>query len=242
MKALLAMVLVQFLVVFCAVQAQETAEEGITASGFQEMLLPGTNRRYTLVIPQGYSGEVAVPLVVSLHYGGRVTPFYGRGLLETLIEPALRELGAIFIAPDSAADDWANFQAEEHVIQLLDHVMELYSIDASKTLLTGYSMGGRGTWYLAARHQDRFKAALPIAGSPETDSGSIDWQIPLYVIHGALDRVIPLGPSQAVVNQLKSSGKPIEFIVLDGVSHYEIPQYGQHLAKAIPWVKEAWNE
>ena len=85
-------------------------------------------------------------------------------------------------------------------------------------------------------------AALPIAGSPEPDSGSIDWQIPLYVIHGALDRVIPLGPSQAVVNQLKSSGKPIEFIVLDGVSHYEIPQYGQHLAKAIPWVKEAWNE
>ncbi len=242
MKALLAILLVQFSLVFCAIQAQETAEEGITASGFHEMRLPGTNRRYTLVIPQGYTGEAAVPLIVSLHYGGSVTPFYGRGLLEALIEPVLRELGAIFIAPDSAAGDWINPQAEAHILQLLDYIMELYNIDVSKTLLTGYSMGGKGTWYLAARHQDRFKAALPIAGSPESNSGSIDWRIPLYVIHGALDRVIPLGPNQVVVEQLKLSGKSIEFIVLDEAGHYEIPQYGQHLATAIPWIREAWNE
>ena len=242
MKALLTILLVQVLFVFCAVQAQETVEERAAVPGFHERLLPGTDRRYTLVIPQGYTGEEAVPLIVSLHYGGSVTPFYGRGLLEALIEPVLRELGAIFVAPDSAAGEWTNAQAEEHVLELLEHVTEVYNIDVSRTLLTGYSMGGKGTWYLAARHQDRFKAALPIAGLAEADSGVTDWRIPIYVIHGALDRVIPLEPSRAVVDQLKSRGMPIEFIVLDDVGHYEIPAYREHLAAAIPWVIAAWGK
>ena len=242
MKALLTMFLVHIAWGFCAVQAQEIVEKRVAVPGFHEMLLPGTDRRYTLVIPQGYTGEEAVPLIVSLHYGGSVTPFYGRGLLETLIEPVFRELGAIFLAPDSAAGDWVNAQAEEHVLELLEHVMEVYNIDASQTLLTGYSMGGKGTWYLAARHQDLFKAALPIAGLPEADSGSTDWRIPIYVIHGALDRVIPLEPNREVVDQLKSSGRSIELIVLDNVGHYDIPQYRPHLAATVPWLIAAWGK
>ena len=177
MKILMKIALVFVVLVPYFSQAQLISElEGIEP-GFYELILPGTDRRYTIVVPEGYSPGDSVPLVLSLHYGGSVTPFYGRGLLENLIEPALRGLGAILVAPDSAAGDWSNPEAEQHVLQLLTHVMRVYNIDEQKTLVTGYSMGGRGTWYLASRNQDYFRAALPIAGLPESNSGSIDCRI-----------------------------------------------------------------
>ncbi|MBH97084.1 MAG: hypothetical protein CMM56_01385 [Rhodospirillaceae bacterium] len=242
MKILMKIALVFVVLVPYFSQAQLISElEGIEP-GFYELILPGTDRRYTIVVPEGYSPGDSVPLVLSLHYGGSVTPFYGRGLLENLIEPALRGLGAILVAPDSAAGDWSNPEAEQHVLQLLTHVMRVYNIDEQKTLVTGYSMGGRGTWYLASRNQDYFRAALPIAGLPESNSGSIDWQIPIYVIHGAQDQVLALKPNQLVVQELQSRDSPVQLVVLDGVGHYEIPRYQEHLAAAVPWIRESWGE
>ena len=77
------------------------------ASGIHEMTLDN-GQRYTIAIPEGYTGEQAVPLIIALHYGGTVTPFYGLGLLEGLVEPALRDLGAIIVAPDATAGAWAS--------------------------------------------------------------------------------------------------------------------------------------
>ena len=223
-------------------RAQTGASSSVTVPGTYEMTLPDAERPYTLIIPDGYTGEEPVPLIVSLHYGGRVTPFYGRGLLESLIEPVLRDLGAILVGPDSAAGDWANPVAEEHVLELMDYIGGQYNIDPSKTLLTGYSMGGRGTWYLAARHPERFKAAIPIAGLPQRDSTTIDWQTPMYVIHSAADQVLPLEPNRQAVEQLRARGAAIDLIVVDDISHNNVPGFQPYLRAAIPWIQEAWAE
>ena len=134
--------------------------------GIHQQLLPPDNLRFSVAIPDGYESGRPVPLVLALHYGGTVTPFYGMGLLQGLVEPALRQLGAIIAAPDNVANGWSNPRSEANVLALLDAIQEDYSIDPGKTLLLGYSMGGMGTWYLAARHPERFKAAIPIAGRP----------------------------------------------------------------------------
>ena len=105
MRSSIAALLLSSLLSLSAATAQDGEGSAATTPGYHELTLPDAGRRYTLVIPAGYTGQEAVPLVVSLHYGGGGTPFYGRGLLESLIEPALRELGAILVAPDSAAGD-----------------------------------------------------------------------------------------------------------------------------------------
>ena len=224
------------------VDAQTVAESGVEAPGVHQLILPGTDRRYTLAIPKDYSREDPAPLIVSLHYGGRVTPFFGRGLLESLIEPAFRELNAIVVAPDSAAGNWANPTSEQQVLELLDYIDAHYEIDANKTLLTGYSMGGSGTWYLAPRHPDRFKAALVMAGRPQGDTLTFEWTTPLYVIHSAEDEVAPLGPTQATVDRLVDSAVPVRLVIADGITHYEIPRYRSYLADAIPWIRQVWGE
>ena len=85
----------------------------------------------------------------------RSLPFYGKGLLTQLIEPALRDLGAIIIAPgQSQLVAGANMASETKVLQLLYELQKHYTFDEQRTLVTGYSMGGIGTWYFAM-HQRR---------------------------------------------------------------------------------------
>ncbi len=224
------------------VNAQTEASVPAIPPGIYQMTLPAMGRRYSLAIPDGYTGQEPAPLIVSLHYGGEVTPFYGQGLLEALIEPALRDLGAIIVAPDSAAGSWANPTAEQHVLELLDHIQANYSIDPNKTLLIGYSMGGSGTWYLTPRHPERFRAAIVMAGRPQADSTSFDWETPMYVIHSAADQVVPFESTEAAVKRLRGQGVFIDLVVVDEISHYEIPRYRPYLSAAIPWIQQAWAE
>lgn len=220
----------------------QTAAGGLAGTpGIHQSTLPAAGRRYTLAIPDGYTGQEPVPLIVSLHYGGTVTPFYGRGLLEGLIEPAFRSLGAIVVAPDSAAGNWANPTAEQHVLELLDYIEANYNIDAEKTLLIGYSMGGGGTWYLTPRHPERFKAAIVMAGRPQADSTSFDWETPMYVIHSTADQVVPFESTAAAVERLRDQGESIDLVVVDGISHYEIPRYRPYLEAAMPWIQGVWE-
>jgi len=207
----------------------------------QEQILQPGGRRYTIAIPQGYPGARPAPLVMALHFSGPVTPFYGKLILTGLVELALRELGAIILAPDCNAVDWTHPQSEAGILALLDYVQESYHVDPRKTLITGYSMGGKGTWYLAARNQEQFAAALIMAGWPPSDAVTVQWKIPLYIIHGRQDKVMPLEPTETVARQLKVKGVSVELIVLDNVTHYETNRFVAPLRAAVPWIERAWT-
>jgi predicted peptidase len=199
----------------------------------------GGTLRYTISIPQNYEPSSKVPLVVALHYGGDVTPFYGRGMINGLLKPALHDLGAMAIAPDSLGGDWRNPRNEQAVIWLTRSVMKSYAIDTRKVVVTGFSMGGQGAWYLGGRHQDLFTAVVPVAGEPA--GGSLDWQIPVYVIHSQIDEIIPIGPTKRQVEQLKSKGVKIKLQALSNLTHYQTKQYAIPLGHAVAWLKQEWK-
>jgi predicted peptidase len=203
-------------------------------------LQPG-DRRYTIAIPTDYTTDQPVPLVLALHFGGPVTPFYGRYILTGLVEPALRGLGAIIVAPDCTASDWTHPQSEADVLALLDHIQDTYVVDPQKTLITGYSKGGQGTWCLAAQHQERFSAALIMAGWPQSDTIYVEWKIPLYVIHSREDEVIPLEPTEMVVKQLWAKRVSVELVVLEGIAHHETDRFVEPLRMAVPWLEKVWS-
>lgn len=205
------------------------------------IVLPG-GQRFAIAIPENYTGEHAVPLVLALHYSGHDgTPFYGQTMLVTLVEPALRELGAIIVAPDCSGADWTDPQSEADVLAILDYVEGAYNLDPRRKLVTGFSMGGIGTWYMAAYHPDRFTAALVMAGYPPFDVSEVDWQVPLYILHSVQDEVIPLEPTQNALLQLEEGDVPVKLVVLDGVTHYETTRFVVPLREAVPWIREVWQ-
>ncbi|MDP6447453.1 MAG: prolyl oligopeptidase family serine peptidase [Pirellulaceae bacterium] len=201
----------------------------------------GRSMRYTLSLPATHDANRAAPMILALHYGGPVTPYYGRGMIEMLVGPALGELNAIIVAPDSIAGRWNNDANERAVLELIDHLKTEFKIAENQTLVTGFSMGGAGTWYFASRHQDLFSAAIPIAGRPLNDGDQVEWKIPLYVIHSRADTVVPLKPTQQAVEALREKDVEVEFVIVEGLDHFDTPRFAEPLRDAAPWIRNVWS-
>ena len=115
------------------------------------------------------------------------------------------------IAPDCPTAAWSDAAADKAVMTLINDAMRAYAIDRKRVLVVGYSMGGRGTWYMASHHQDLFTAAIPMAAS--TRDLSIDQlgRQPTYIIHSRADEVVPFAPAERIARDLKKMGRDVQF-------------------------------
>jgi len=202
----------------------------------------GSALRYAISVPAGYDGDSGNPrpLVLALHPGGRA-PYYGSSFMQSVVEPALRSWGAVMIAPDVPDRGWATPRSERAVLALVQHVLEQYPIDRARVLVTGFSMGGRGTWYMAARHPDLFAGAVVMAGSPAgTELAEIS-ATPLYLIHSPDDDVVPFEPVEEAYHDLVGRGHAVELRVLPGAGHYAMGAYVPALRAAGEWMLARWR-
>ncbi|MFT5449805.1 MAG: putative peptidase [Gammaproteobacteria bacterium] len=221
-------------VMLIAMNAFATPAQGALPAVHQERLPSG--EPYTLVLPTDASRETAPPLVVSLHYGGPVTPFYGRGLLEGLVEPALRELGAVMVAPDCAQRTWRD--CEQSVLRVIEHLATTHFVDRRRIVLLGYSKGGIGTWDLASRHPALFSAAIVMAGQPGDDLSAAQWTVPLRAIQAGSDEIFPPAPTRDFITRLQARGVDASMEQLDDVTHYEMVRFSEPLRRTVPWLRE----
>jgi len=210
------------------------------AAKMEGRVLQPENIRYTVAIPPGHSGDQPPPLVLSLHYAGHGTPFYGRLMLADLVEPALRALQPLIVAPDCPAQDWSQPRSVELIRCLVNEVGTRHEVDPERTLAVGYSMGGSGVWHLARRHPQWFAAGVVMAGQPPQGLGQAGPGMPLYVIHSRADELVPLAPTENVVRALQERGDPVEWVPVEGITHFETARFVPLLAGAVPWIKEIW--
>jgi predicted peptidase len=224
---------------------RETAAELPKKPGIYEetfTLKTGALLRYTLSIPREFSPEQSMPLVIALHYGGTVTPWYSKGYLDILVEPALRNLNAIIAAPDCPGKGWNNPSSEAAVIELLEHIKAKYSIDEERLLVTGFSMGGIGTWHMVARHPQLFSAAIPMSAAVGLETIKKIKDTPIYVIHSKQDEFFPFKQLEETVQILQDRGVSVQLQLVDGISHYNTAGFAQYLKEAVPWVKSIWEK
>src|SRR5580765_2809315 len=227
-----------------AVFAQAAENLPVLTPGLHSLTLQRANEpaiHYAISIPDNYSPSARVPLILALHFGvrGGDSAGAGRDVVEILIGPALEQLGAIIVAPDSMRGDWSSAENESAVNALLEMVLAGYSVDTKKIAVTGYSMGGTGAWHFAAKYPERFSAAIPVAGRPpESASG---WRLPILAIHSRNDQVAPIGPTETRISELQKSGVNAKLIVLSGVTHFETYRFVEGLRQAVPWLREIWK-
>ena len=196
---------------------------------------------YGIWIPRDYDpADEPRPLVLALHPGGSPGPGYGMQFLRGVVGPALQDWGAIIVSPDAPDRRWANETSERGVIALLDAVMEKYAIDRNRILVTGFSMGGRGTWYMASRHPDLFTAAIPMAARPDRDDAEQVGDMPVFIIHAREDEVVPFAPAEQLAREMGERGQTVSFMALDGVGHFQMG--AEPLRAAGEWVVERWAE
>ncbi len=220
--------------------AQTVSRTTMTNTVFR--LADGFQMTYGIALPADYeeNPDDPRPLVLALHPGGS-SPYYGSGFMRGIVEPALRPWRAIIVAPDVPARRWSNERSEEAVLALLDDVMTHHAVDRTRILVTGFSMGGRGTWFLATRHSDFFTGAIPMAASLGDDSLDGLGSMPVHIIHSPEDEVVPFGPAQETADLLRDRDHPVRLISVGGVGHYDMGAYVEPLRVAGEWMWEQWG-
>ena len=201
-------------------------------------LSDGTTLRYGQTVPATTGGDAPRALVLVLHPGDR-GEYYGSSFMQSIVEPALRSWDAVIVAPDVPDRSWATARSERMVTALIEHVRSRHSIDPDRILVTGFSMGGGGTWYLAARHPELFTGAIVMAGSPR-DVDLTALTMPLYIIHSPEDEVVPFVGAEEAYRALAARSHPVELRVLPGFGHYRMGAYVPALRLAGEWMLERW--
>lgn len=165
--------------------------------------LNGRVYQLSLFVPQTYQAAKGYGLVVCLHGAG----FSG----EAYLERWQSRLGEDYVlaCPSYPAGAWFTRQAEELVLATIRTVQRRYHIDPDRVFLTGMSNGGIGAWLIGMHHAPRFAGIAPMA------SGLDDVLMPflanlrttpVYIIHGALDQVMPVELSRTIARELEAIG------------------------------------
>ena len=175
---------------------------------------------YLLYLPADYAAKESWPLLVFLHGAGE------RGDDLNLVKkhgpPKLIEEGKPFpfivVSPQCPRDGWWHWQLRE-LSALVDEIAMKHKVDQDRIYLTGLSMGGFGTWSLAAYRPERFAAIIPICGGGEVISTRRLARMPTWAFHGAKDPVVPLKRSEEMIDALKHSNDQAKLTVYPEAGH-----------------------
>lgn len=181
---------------------------------------------YLRYLPKQYGAEPGKkwPLILFLHGAGE------RGCdLELLkkhgIPKVVEEMDLPFITLSPQCPEvhwWSDYLSV--LDDLVSTTIDTYNVDPQRVYLTGLSMGGFGTWHLAAEYPQRFAAITPICGGGPWQYGFPDRvseirHIPAWVFHGAKDDVVPVEASQEMVDKLTSCGGDVSFTIYPEAKH-----------------------
>ena len=102
----------------------------------------------------------------------------------------------------------------------LDKIASKYRVDQDRVYLTGLSLGGYGSWRLAADHPERFAAVAPICGGGNTEDAEKLKSLPIWVFHGDQDTAVPFRRSVDMVDAIKKAGgTKVRLTTMEHIGH-----------------------
>ena len=131
------------------------------------------------------------------------------------------DLPFVIVSPQCPPEDsWPSETQQSRLTELLDHAIKEYNIDQSQIFLTGLSMGGYGSWTMAAKHPNRFAAVAPVCGGGNPSDADKLKDVPIWAFHGDQDRAVPFSKSVEMVDAIKAAGgTKIRFTSLEHLGH-----------------------
>jgi poly(3-hydroxybutyrate) depolymerase/flagellar basal body-associated protein FliL len=190
---------------------------------FVSPALPTEKFGYLLFLPKGYGTDNRRwPVMMFLHGSGE------RGndlkLVKVHGPPKLVEERAdfpfILISPQCPKDQWWPGDVQQQVlVELLDSVLTRFNADPQRVSLTGLSMGGFGSWTMAARYPNRFAAVVPICGGGDPNDALRLKGVPFWAFHGAKDFGVPLKLSEEMVAAVQQAGGEAKLTVYPEAGH-----------------------
>jgi len=183
----------------------------------------GSESKYVVFVPLDYKGDNPYPTILFLHGAGE-TKGGTKPPVEVGIGPAIKKREKTFpfitIIPQSQKRSWqADGEDAQRALAILDDVQKEYKVDPKRIYLTGLSMGGFGTWSLAAKYPDRWAAIVPICGGGDPKNAAKIKDIPCWCFHGDADTAVKVDASRKMIDALKEAGAKPKYDEYPGVGH-----------------------
>lgn len=189
--------------------------------------MDGATYPYVVYVPRDYAPGKKWPVILFLHGAGERG---NDGLKQTQvgIGSALRmsseRFPALVVMPQCAAGQFWTGTMAELALKALDQTVAEYNGDPDRLYLTGLSLGGFGSFLIAAQHPEKFAAVVPICGGVRgADLKSVAEKlkdIPMWIFHGGADPVVPPARSREIVEAIKAAGgAKVKYTEYPGVGH-----------------------
>ena len=201
--------------------------------------------RYQVYVPADFRSKKSWPVILFLHGAGERG---SDGLLQTDvgIGHAIRldasRFPFIVVMPQcSKGKIWGESDMRAQALAALDASIKEFHGDRKHVYLTGLSMGGFGTWEIAATYPGRFAALVPIcsgvrpqkdwpqlkvkladdakAADPYAEVARLVGKTPVWIFHGDADQAVPVEESRHMAEALKAAGAEYKYTEYPGVNH-----------------------
>ncbi len=212
-------------------------------SGLERKL--GTSQEYKRIVtlPDGYAEKPDQhwPMILFLHGSGQrgddLDMLKDQGPLGYINKG--HPLPFIVVTPQCP---WLDWWGPENLARLVDQIEAQYRVDSKRIYVTGLSLGGFGSFVLAATYPKRFAAIAPLSGFENPGIAERLKTVPTWIFHGAEDRTVPLRYSTDIADKMKAVGAAeVKLTVYPDVGHekwdvtYSDPElYAWFLKHALP--------
>lgn len=223
----------------------------------------GVQYKYQVFIPEDWTPHRKWPVILALHGAGErggdglLQTDVGMG---TAIRTDRSTFEAIVVMPQCVKNLWWMLPPmDDLAMAALSEAIGEFHGDTRRIYLTGLSMGGYGAWHLAQKYPGKFAALVIICGGirprlaaqnaipalakitpPDSPASYLDaakrvGKVPVWIFHGADDKIVPVTESQRMSGAMKQIGAEVRYTEYPGVGHaswnkaYDEP-------KLFPWL------
>jgi phospholipase/carboxylesterase len=177
---------------------------------------------FSLYVPEAWDGHASMPLVVALHGGSG----HGRDFLWSWLREA-RGRNVLVLSPTAQGRTWSIMGGgdidADGLRQAVDSVAGRYPVDRSRVLLTGMSDGATYALLLGLGGGPPFTHLAPACGvlHPMLFAGGFERarDVPIYLIHGALDWMFPVQIARMGRDALLAAGARVVYREIEDLSH-----------------------
>jgi pimeloyl-ACP methyl ester carboxylesterase len=183
---------------------------------------------YLTYLPKDYDVDLTAkwPTIIFLHGGSSRGSDLKRVKANGIPDRIERgkELPFIVIAPQCPIDK--RWETDDWFDIIYGEITTRYRIDTNRIYLTGLSLGGSGTWYLAMKHPSTFAAIAPISGKTShiqfiSDSACKLDGVPIWIFHGKDDEIVDVNETYQIVKKLAQCNVDYSLSILGGHRHWQ---------------------
>jgi pimeloyl-ACP methyl ester carboxylesterase len=146
--------------------------------------------------------------------GAAQAPAPGRGALPTAGGTALTDPVKLHEA------------SEKDVMNVVDMIRKEFNVDENRTYLMGHSMGGAGSIYLGVKYASLWAAVgaeapatAPAGLTPETYSLEPAKKIPMIIVQGDMDTLVPVTGTRLWIEKMKDLKMTYQYVEVPGGDH-----------------------